>query len=58
MSTESNGLSSPKEKLMKKLICGLLAALFAVTSISAIACTAADKAKDGSQVNTPPRTKS
>lgn len=43
---------------MKKLICGLLAALFAVTSISAIACTAADKAKDGSQVNTPPKTKS
>ena len=42
---------------MKKLLCVLLGALFALTSVTAFACTG-DKAKDGSQINTPSRPKS
>jgi hypothetical protein len=42
---------------MKKLLCGMLGVLFAVTSISALACTASDKAKDASQVSTPSKPK-
>ena len=41
---------------MKQLVSGLLAALFALASISAIACSG-DKAKDEKQMSTPAKPK-
>jgi len=43
------------ETTMKKLISALLVAIFAVTSVSAIAC--GDKAKDEKQMSTPSKPK-
>lgn len=40
---------------MKKLICAALAAVFALASVSAIACS--DKAKDEKQMSTPSKPK-
>ncbi|HQU79778.1 MAG TPA: hypothetical protein PLU47_09945 [Azonexus sp.] len=44
-----------KEIPMKKMIAALLAAVFAVASVSAIAC--GDKAKDEKQMSTPSKPK-
>lgn len=41
---------------MKKLCCGLLAAVFALGSLSAIACPG-EKAKDEKQMSTPAKPK-
>lgn len=41
---------------MKKLFCGLLAAVFALGSLSAIACPG-EKAKDEKQMSTPAKPK-
>ncbi len=41
---------------MKKLMYGLLAALFALSSLSAVACPG-DKAKDEKQMSTPSKPK-
>jgi hypothetical protein len=38
---------------MKRFIAGLVAALFAVASVNAVACTAGDKAKDDGGTSTP-----
>lgn len=41
---------------MKKLVSGLLAAVFALVSVSALACPG-DKAKDEKQMSTPSKPK-
>ncbi len=41
---------------MKKCVAGLLAALFALSSLSAVACPG-DKAKDEKQMSTPSKPK-
>lgn len=41
---------------MKKFVSGLLAALFALVSVSAVACPG-DKAKDEKQMSTPAKPK-
>lgn len=47
--------SQPKEMCMQKFLSILVAALFAVGSVSAIAC--GDKSKDEKQMSTPTKTK-
>ncbi len=42
---------------MKKLVSGVLAALFALVSVSAMACPGGDKAKDEKQMSTPSKPK-
>jgi hypothetical protein len=41
---------------MKKLLCGLLAAVFSLSSLSVLACPG-DKAKDEKQMSTPSKPK-
>ncbi|WP_264180028.1 hypothetical protein [Dechloromonas denitrificans] len=41
---------------MKKVICALVATLFALGSLNAVACSA-EKAKDGKQMSTPAKPK-
>jgi len=52
---KQNSANLEMETTMKKLISALLVAVFAVTSVSAIAC--GDKAKDEKQMSTPSKPK-
>jgi len=47
---------SGKEFAMKKLLCGLLALAFSLTSLNVLACSG-DKAKDEKQMSTPSKPK-